>query len=121
MSVFLWIVQAILAAIFAMSGLAKAIQPMDKLTGKYPWTQDFSPAAVRSIGVLELLGAIGLIVPAATEIAPVLTPIASTGLAIMMVLATTVHLRRKEPGLAVTATLFTLTALVTWERFTPYS
>jgi uncharacterized membrane protein len=83
MNVFLWIVQAILAATFAMSGLVKAIQPKDKLAGKYPWMQDASPATVRFIGVMELLGAIGLIVPAATGIAPVLTPIAGTGLVVL--------------------------------------
>jgi uncharacterized membrane protein len=121
-NVFLWIVQALLAAMFAMSGLEKAIQPKDKLAGKYPWIQDFSPATVRFIGVMELLGAIGLIVPAAAGIAPVLTPIAGTGLAVMMVLAVAVHIRRKEPsGVAVTAILFVLAALVAWGRFGPYS
>lgn len=122
MNVFLWIVQAILAAMFAMSGLVKAIQPKEKLAGKYPWMQDVSQATVRFIGVMELLGAIGLIVPAAAGIAPVLTPIAGTGLAVMMVLAAAMHIRRKEPpGVAVTAILFVLAALVAWARFGPYS
>ncbi|GII56271.1 hypothetical protein Pth03_46600 [Planotetraspora thailandica] len=120
MNVFLWIVQAILAALFAMSGLVK-FQPKDKLTGRYPWMQDFSQATVRFIGVMELLGAIGLIVPAATGIAAVLTPIAATGLAVMMVLAAATHIRRKEPsGVAVSVILFVLTALLAWGRFGPY-
>jgi uncharacterized membrane protein len=121
MNVFLWIVQAILAAMFAMSGLVKAIQPKDKLADKYPWMQDVSPATVRFIGVMELLGAIGLIVPAAAGIAPVLTPIAGTGLAVMVVLAAAMHIRRKEHGVPVTAILFVLAALVAWGRFGPYS
>jgi uncharacterized membrane protein len=122
MNVFLWIVQAILAALFAMSGLVKVLQPKDKLADKYPWMQDFSQATVRLIGVMELLGAIGLIVPAAAGIAPVLTPIAGTGLAVMMVLAAAVHIRRKESsGVAVSAVLFVLAALVAWGRFGPYS
>jgi uncharacterized membrane protein len=121
MNVFLWIVQAILAAMFALSGLVKAIQPKDKLVGKYPWMQDVSQVTVRFIGVMELLGAIGLIVPAVTGIAPVLTPIAGTGLAVMMVLAAATHIRRKEPsGVAVNAILFVLAALVAWGRFGPY-
>jgi uncharacterized membrane protein len=121
-NVFLWSVQAILAAMFAMSGLVKTIQPKEKLAGKYPWMQDVSPATVRFIGVMELLGAIGLIVPAAAGIAPVLTPIAGTGLAVLAVLAAAVHIRRKEPsGVAVTAILFVLAALVAWGRFGPYS
>jgi hypothetical protein len=84
----------------------------DKLAGKYPWTQDVSQGTVRFIGVMELFGAVGLIVPAATEIAPILTPIAGTGLAVIMVLAAGTHIRRKEPsGVAVTAILFVLVAL----------
>jgi uncharacterized membrane protein len=120
-NVFLWIVQAILAAMFAMSGLEKIIQPKDKLAGKYVWMQAFSQAAVRSIGVLELLGAIGLIVPAATGIAPVLTPLAATGLAVVMALAAVLHIRRKEvSALPIVAVLFVLTVLVAWLRFGPY-
>ncbi|MCO6004026.1 DoxX family protein [Actinoallomurus purpureus] len=118
----MWIVQAILAAMFAMSGLGKVLQSKDKLAGKYPWMQDVSQSTVRFIGVTELLGAIGLIVPAATGIAPVLTPIAWTGLAVIVVLGAAMHIRRKEPsGVAVTAVLFVLTALVAWGRFGPYS
>jgi uncharacterized membrane protein len=121
MNVFLWIVQAVLAALFAMSGLGKVLQSKDKLAGGYPWMQDVSQSTVRFIGVTELLGAIGLIVPAATGIAPVLTPIAGTGLAVIMVLAAAMHIRRKEPsGVVVTAVLFVLTALVVWGRFGPY-
>jgi uncharacterized membrane protein len=122
MNVFLWIVQAILAAMFAMSGVAKVLQPKEKLVDKYPWMQDVSQATVRFIGVMELLGAIGLIVPAATGIAPVLTPIAATGLAVIMALGAGVHIRRKESsGVAITAVLLVLAVLVAWGRFGPYS
>ncbi|MEW9533560.1 DoxX family protein [Microbispora sp. NPDC049125] len=121
MNVFLWIVQAILAALFALSGLVKLLQPKDALTGRYPWMLDFSQAAVRFIGVVELLGAIGLVAPAATGIAPILTPIAATGLAVTMALAAGTHIRRKEPAaVAVTATLFVIIALLAWARFGPY-
>ena len=122
MSVFLWILQAILAALFAMSGAGKVLQPKDKLVGKYTWMEDFSQPAVWFIGVIEILGAIGLIAPAATGIAPVLTPLAATGLAVVAVLAGAVHLRRKEPrGLVVTGVLLVLTAFIAWGRFGPYS
>jgi len=122
MNVFLWIVQAILAAAFAMSGAAKAIQPKDQLAEKYVWMHDVSQGTVRFIGVMELLGAIGLIVPAVTGIAPVLSPVAGTGLAVLLVLAAATHSRRKEPsGVWVTAALFALAVLVVWGRFGPYS
>ncbi|MFI7636879.1 DoxX family protein [Nonomuraea sp. NPDC049400] len=121
MNIFLWILQVLLAAMFAMSGLEKATQPWDKLTGKYPWMGDVPQAVVRLIAVPELLGAVGLIVPAATGIAPILTPIAATGLAILAILATAMHILRKErSGIAVTVVLFLLTAIVAWARFGPY-
>ncbi|MET8876863.1 DoxX family protein [Nocardia sp. NPDC004604] len=122
MNVFLWIAQAILAALFAMSGLAKVLQPKDKLAEQYLWMQDYSQVTVWFIGVVEVLGPIGLIAPAATGIAPVLTPIAAVGLAVIAVLAVGVHIRRKEPaGLPMTTFLFVLAALVAWGRFGPYS
>ncbi|MFB9838689.1 DoxX family protein [Actinoallomurus acaciae] len=122
MNVFLWIVQGALAAAFAMSGLTKIALPKARLVGVYPWVRDFNLVTVRFIGVMGLLGAIGLIVPAAVGIAPILTPIAATGLAIIMVLAAAmVHIPHKEPSaVRVNAILFVLAALVAWGRFGPY-
>jgi DoxX-like family len=98
--------------------VAKVLQPKDALAGKYPWMRGVSQAAVWFIGVTELLGAIGLIVPAATGIAPILTPIAAIGLASIMALAAGLHLRRKEmSGVAVTTVLFALTAIVALGRW----
>ena len=111
----------VLAAAFALAGVQKATQPKEKLVPRLPWVQDFSPGTVRFIGVVELLGAVVLILPAATGIAPVLTPIAATGLAVLMVLAAATHIRRREPsGVAVNAVLFALAAVVAWGRFGPY-
>lgn len=122
MNVFLWIVQAVLAAAFGMAGLMKLTQPKDKLRPKLPWVEDFSVGTVRFIGLVELLGALGLILPAATGIAPALTPTAATGLAVVMVLAAATHIRRKEPsGVAFNAVLFLLAVVVAWGRFGPYS
>jgi uncharacterized membrane protein len=122
MHVALWIVQAILAAMFGMAGVMKSTQPKEKLAPKLPWVEDFSTNTVRLIGVVELLAALGLILPAATGIAPILTPLAATGLAIVMVLAAATHIRRKEPsGVAFNAVLFALAVFVAWGRFGPYS
>jgi uncharacterized membrane protein len=121
MNVVLWIVQGLLAAAFAMAGVTKSTQPKDKLAERLPWVEDFSPATVRFIGIVELAAALGLILPAATGIAPILTPLAATGLAVVMVLAAITHARRKEPsGIAVNAVLFALAAFVAWGRFGPY-
>jgi uncharacterized membrane protein YphA (DoxX/SURF4 family) len=120
-NVFLWIVGGLLAALFATSGLEKLSKPKDKLTAKYPWMDDFSQGSVRFIGVVEVLGAIGLIVPAATGIAPVLTPIAAAGLAVFALLAAAMHNRRDEAsGVRVTAILFVIAAFVASTRFGPY-
>ena len=81
MNVFLWVLQIALAALFAMAGVLKVSRPKEKLVADLPWVEDFSAGTVRLIGGLELLAAIGLILPAATGIAPVLTALAATGLA----------------------------------------
>ncbi|MEX5711121.1 DoxX family protein [Parafrankia sp. FMc6] len=121
MNVTLWIIQGLLAAAFALGGSQKATQPKDKLVGRLPWVEDFSPNTVRFIGVVELLAAVGLVLPRATGIAPVLTPLAATGLAVTMVLAAVTHVRRREPsGIAVNAVLFALAVFVAWGRFGPY-
>ncbi|GAA2654276.1 DoxX family protein [Streptomyces vastus] len=122
MNVFLWVVQAVLAAMFGMAGVMKSTQPKDKLVEKLPWAADFSQGIIRFIGIAEFAAALGLILPAATGIAPVLTPLAAAGLVVVMVLAAITHARRKEPaGIAFNAVLLILAALVAWGRFGPYS
>jgi len=122
MNVTLWILQAVLAAMFGMAGVMKSTQPKDKLAGKLPWVEDFSPNTVRFIGVAELAASLGLILPAATGIAPVLTPLAATGLVIIMMGAIVTHARRKEPSaIAFNIVLLIAAAVIAWGRFGPYS
>ncbi|HET7802538.1 MAG TPA: DoxX family protein [Humibacillus xanthopallidus] len=122
MNVVLWIIQGVLAAAFLAAGIMKSTQPKAKLQEKLPWVEDFSQGTVRLIGVVEILAAIGLVLPALTGIAPILTPLAATGLVIVMVLAAGVHVRRKEySGVVVNAVLLVLAALVAWGRFGPYA
>jgi hypothetical protein len=71
--------------------------------------------------LLWVAGAVGLILPAVTKIATVLVPLAATGLAITMVLATVVHLRRGETRIVVNLVLLALAAFVAWGRFGPYA
>ena len=122
MNIFLWVLQILLAAMFAAAGIMKATQPKEKLAGQLAWVEDYSANTVRLIGVLELLGAIGLILPAATHILPILTPIAATGLAVVMALAINTHRRRHEPsGMIFAAVLLVLLVIVAWGRFGPYA
>jgi uncharacterized membrane protein len=122
MNAVLWVLQILLAVAFAMAGLMKATQPKQKLAAKMPYVEDFSGGAIKAIGVLELLAALGLVLPAWTGIAPILTPLAATGLVIVMIGAVAVHARRKEWGsLPINLVLLVLAALVAWGRFGPYS
>lgn len=97
MNVALWIISALLAAAFAGAGAMKLATPRAQLQPKMGWVADVSDGQVKAIGALELLGAIGLILPAAVDIAPILVPIAAVGLALTMAGAFVVHLRRKDP------------------------
>ncbi len=118
----LWIVAIVLAASFAGSGLMKLLVPKDKLVSSgQGWAQDYTPTNIRLIGLVELLGAVGLIVPAVTHIAPILVPLAAVGLALVMVGAASVHARRKEAiNIGVNAVLLALAVFVAWGRFGPY-
>ncbi|MEV6648117.1 DoxX family protein [Amycolatopsis sp. NPDC051371] len=122
MNVTLWILQAVLAAMFGLAGVMKSTQPKDKLAEKLPWVKDFSPGVVKFIGVAELAAALGLILPAALDIAPVLTPLAATGLVVIMIGAIITHARRKEPqAIAFNAVLLIVAAVIAWGRFGPYA
>jgi hypothetical protein len=91
----------ILAGALALSNLfaagLKLVRSKEQLhTMGQHWVEDFSPNAIKGIGVAELLGAIGLVLPPLTHIAPVLSPIAAIGVAILQVGAGITHVRRKE-------------------------
>ncbi len=122
MNVALWIVQGILAAVFLLAGTMKLTQSHSKLAEQMGWPGDFSPSTVKLIGGLELLGAVGLILPALTSIAPILTPIAAVGLAVIQALAVVVHLRRKETQNLIGNFIFIAgLVFVAWGRFGVYS
>jgi len=118
MNIALWIVQGLLAVIFLMAGGMKLMQPKEKLAEKMAWANDFSPGVIKLIGALEVLGAIGLILPQMTGILPWLTPLAALGLALTMVGAMVVHLRRNEAKeVVINVVLLVLTLFVAYGRF----
>ena len=118
MGIALWVVQVLVAAAFLMSGATKLSQPKEKLLKNMAWVEDFSQPTLRTIGALEVLGAIGVVLPALTGIVPWLTPLASLGLVLTMIGAALTHLRRAEyGGIAVNAVLFVLAAFVAYGRF----
>lgn len=122
MNAALWVVQIVLAFMFLMAGAMKMMKSKDELHEKMGWVEDFSESTIKGIGGLEVLGAIGLILPAVTGIATILVPLAATGLAITMILAAVVHFRRGEmPNVAVTVMLLVLSVFVAWGRFGDYA
>lgn len=122
MNVFLWIVAGVLAAFFLAAGLTKLSKSKAKL-GEDPrmgWTKDFSAGTLKLIGAAEALAAVGLILPAVLDIAPVLVPLAATGLAIIMLGAIVTHARRKEyPQIGINTVLLILALVVAIFRFGP--
>jgi uncharacterized membrane protein YphA (DoxX/SURF4 family) len=119
MNTALWIVQGLLAVAFLMAGLMKATQPKKKLAENMAWVNDFSASQVRAIGIVEILGAIGLILPAATGILPILTPVAAVGLVVTMLGAAATHVRRGEiQMIVVNMVLLLLAVFVAYGRFT---
>jgi len=122
MNIFLWVLQVLLAVAFALSGFFKVSQSKDQLAPRMPYVEDFPAWVIKLIGTLEILAAIGLVLPAATGIAPILTPLAATGLALLMIGAMITHGRRGEwQSVVFNVVLLILAAIVAWGRFGPYS
>lgn len=97
MTIAFWAVGGLLALGFLAAGLLKLTRSKEQAyAAGLTWTEDYSERTLKTIGALEVLGALGVILPAATGIAPVLSPIAAICLGVIMVLAIRVHVRRKE-------------------------
>ena len=113
----LWIVQGLLAAAFGMAGFMKLTAPIEQLAENgMSFVNDYSAGMVRFIGISELLGVLGLIIPAAFRFKTFLTPLAAVGLAIIMVLATSYHIGANEPIIG-SVVFFVLTTFIAWGRF----
>ena len=108
----LWIISGLLALAFLAAGGMKAMQPKANLAENMAWVEDFSDTQVKGIGILEILGAIGLILPMLTGIAPILTPIAAIGLVLTMIGAAITHIRRGENQMVIPPVVLGVLALV---------
>jgi hypothetical protein len=123
MNLALWIVTGLLVVLM-LNAATKLFLAKEKLAPEYgkEWMADNSVGFVKSIGALEFLAAVGLILPAALDIAPVLVPLAAVGLGLLMVGAAIVHLRRHQVVPAVlNVTFLAIAAFVAWGRFGPES
>ena len=93
--------QIALSAIFLYFGFSKLILPIEKIEKKVSWAKDYSEARLKTFGFFEVLGALGLILPTILDMFPIITPMAATGLAMVMSGAVVVHLRRDEIGMII--------------------
>ncbi|ANZ40741.1 DoxX family protein [Lentzea guizhouensis] len=120
MDLVLWIVSGVLAAVYLMAGITKLAKSREQLLAepRMAWAGDFAPNQIKAIGAAEVLGALGLVLPWLTGIAPVLTPVAAAGLAVLQIGAAYVHGRRHETAtIPVNVVLAALAAFVAVTRF----
>lgn len=122
MNIALWIITSVLAAVFLAAGSIKLVKPQEELAASGMGSIDaFPPGLVKAIGALEVLAAVGLVLPAVLDIAPVLVPLAALGVVLLMAGAALTHLRRTESQMVVVnAVLLIVAAGVAWGRSGPY-
>ncbi|MEQ4303634.1 DoxX family protein [Plantactinospora sp. B6F1] len=125
MNLALWIVTGVLATVLLIS-TSKMFVPREKMAAAGgragQWVLDFSPGALRVIGALELLAAVGLILPALLDIAPVLVPITATCVALLFTGAAIMRLRRGERVTIIPDLVYLgMAVFVAWGRFGPES
>lgn len=115
MNLALWIVQGLLALLFAFAGAMKLVTPAETLAAQ---SGGLAVGFLQFIGVVEVLGAIGLIAPAATGIRPGLTPLAAAGLVVVMAGAVVVAAMQQGPAAAIIPLVTgALAAFVAWGRW----
>jgi uncharacterized membrane protein YphA (DoxX/SURF4 family) len=117
MDIAAWVAQVIAALAFGFHGYLLVFRPKQALQ-QFPWAGDVPENLKRFIGTAELVGAIGLIVPAVTKLLPWLTPLAAVGLAAIMVLAAVFHISRRESlGVVFNLVLGAIAAFVAYARY----
>ena len=115
MNILLWIVQILVGLLFIFSGVTKFMMPYADMVKDMPYALPYW--FILFIGVCEILGGIGLIVPWATGIKPSLTPLAASLLIIIMIGAVVFTVLSPTPGMAVVpAVVGMLCALIAWRR-----
>ena len=118
MNTALWLIQGLLAAFFIMPGAMKLVTPDDKMRERLKAGPEKSLLPFRMLGMLEVLGSIGIILPYWTGILPILTPLSAVGFAIVMVGAVVVHAKQDDYKIMpVLGLVFVLSIVVAYYRF----
>ncbi|WP_405622540.1 DoxX family protein [Streptomyces sp. NBC_00076] len=122
MNLTLWIATGLLAAVALVGGLTKAFVPKEKLAVQHggEWTQDADVGFVRTLGVLEILAAVGLTLPAVLDIAPVMVPVTAICWVLLMAGAMITHGRLGQFMFVLLNSVYlALAVFVAWGRFGP--
>ena len=118
MNIVLWVLQALVGAAFIAVGSMKVFRAEQAVSRGMQWVGEAPRSMVAFVGISEMLGGLGLILPALTGILPWLTPLAAACLAIVMILAAGFHfVRREHNGIPMNVVLFVLLAFIAVGRF----
>ena len=114
----LWVAQVLLAIAYLAAGSMKLFTPIDALGAMMAYVPTMPELFIRFVGLMEILGAIGLILPSVTRRLPVLTPVAAFGLAVVQVAAIILHATRGETAMSLPANLvlLALSLFIIWGR-----
>lgn len=117
-NVLLWIAQILVSATLIWAASVKLVQPIELLERLWPWTGEISPVFVRLTGIVDLLGALGLILPPLFRVKPILTPVAALGIVLLMACAATFHVSRGEASqIGFNAIFALIAAFIAYGRF----
>lgn len=112
----LWIAQSLIALTLIWGAYAKLLQPIEETSKMLPWALD-NPGLVKFTGIIDLLGGLGIILPAALRVQPKLTVLAAYGVIVLMIAASVFHISRGEASLIGMNIFFlVLTVFVAWGR-----
>lgn len=123
MNAVLWVLQIVLAVAFFAAGSLKLLRPRAELAGTLGgWVEDFPAPLLKPLGFVEVLAAVGLVLPPWVDVLPVLAPLAAIGIVIVMVGAVITHARRSEyPNVGVNLVIAAMAVSVAWLRLGPYA
>jgi uncharacterized membrane protein YphA (DoxX/SURF4 family) len=115
--IILWVMQILLAVMLLWAGFTKLFEPIEKLSAMWPWTGQVPLVFVKFTGVVDVLGALGLILPSLFRINPKLTPIAAIALCVLMACAIVFHVARGEAShIGINIAFIGIGAFVAWGR-----
>jgi len=93
MTIAVWIVTALLVLVYLIAGGTKLVLAYERVRTRLPWTEHAEPWQVKAVGAVEVLAAVGLVLPPVTHVLPVLAAVAAAGLVLVQVVAIGVHIR----------------------------